>query len=54
MHVSGLLWECSATLKIFRPHLLMSSRSFKRVDNLIIHLSESHSVHVLSFVLLSI
>lgn len=26
--VSGRLCECSATLKIFRPHLLMSSRSW--------------------------
>lgn len=48
MHVSGLLWECSATLKIFRPHLLMSSKSFEQVDNMIINLSESHNV--LSFV----
>lgn len=26
-HVRGRLWECSATLKIFSPHLLMFSRS---------------------------
>lgn len=30
--VSGRLWECSATLKIFKPHLLTSSRSYKTAE----------------------
>lgn len=30
MQVRGRWWECSATLKMFRPHLLMFSRSYKR------------------------
>lgn len=34
MHVSGRLWECSATLKIFMPHLLIFSRSYCRGQNL--------------------
>lgn len=36
--VSGRLWECSATLKIFKPHLFTSSRSYKRAE-------KSRSVH---------
>lgn len=35
-HVSGRLCECSATLKILMPHLLMSSRSCQRSDRHVI------------------
>ena len=45
MAVSGRLWECSATLKIFRPHLVMSSRSYQRAD--CEHLSRSHDTQVI-------
>ncbi len=34
MHVSGRWWECSETLKMFRPHLLMSSRSYKMQERI--------------------
>lgn len=38
MQVSGRWWECSETLKMFRPHLLMSSRSYKRQERIHIQL----------------
>lgn len=30
--VSGRLWECSATLKMFKPHLFTSSRSCETAE----------------------
>lgn len=39
MQVSGRWWECSETLKMFRPHLLMSSRSYKMQERIYVQLS---------------
>lgn len=34
MQVRGRWWECSETLKMFRPHLLMFSRSYIRQERI--------------------
>ncbi len=39
MQVSGRWWECSETLKMFRPHLLMSSRSYTMQERIYNQLS---------------